>query len=61
MLVRGPDGAEVGRGLVGYDIGEARAILGARSSDIERILGYAGRSVMIHRDDLVLLGEGGDA
>jgi glutamate 5-kinase len=59
ILVRGPDGGEVGRGLVGYDAVEARAILGANTRDIGRILGYSGRSAMIHRDDLVLIGEAG--
>jgi glutamate 5-kinase len=59
ILVRGPDGGEVGRGLAGYDAAEARAILGANTRDIGRILGYSGRSAMIHRDDLVLIGEAG--
>jgi glutamate 5-kinase len=61
ILVRGPDGGEVGRGLAGYDAAEARAILGASTRDIGRILGYSGRSAMIHRDDLVLIGEAGEA
>ncbi len=61
ILVRGPDGGEVGRGLAGYDAAEARAIMGANTRDIPRILGYAGRAAMIHRDDLVLIGEAGDA
>jgi glutamate 5-kinase len=60
VLVRGPDGAEIGRGLSGYDAGEAMRIIGRSSRDIPGILGYAGRSAMIHRDDLVLIGEGSD-
>jgi glutamate 5-kinase len=60
ILVRGPDGGEVGRGLAGYDAAEARAILGVNTRDIGRILGYSGRSAMIHRDDLVLIGEAGE-
>jgi glutamate 5-kinase len=59
ILVRGSDGGEVGRGLSGYDADEARAIMGAKTGDIPRILGYAGRAAMIHRDDLVLIGEAG--
>jgi glutamate 5-kinase len=59
ILVRGQDGGEIGRGLAGYDADEARAIMGARTGDIERILGYGGRAAMIHRDDLVLIGEAG--
>jgi len=54
VIVRGPDGHEVGRGLVAYDAGDADKIRGKSSSDILLILGIAGRSEMIHRDDLVL-------
>ncbi len=48
------DGKELGRGIVAYDIAEVQAILGCRSDDIESRLGYRGRSVVVHRDDLVL-------
>jgi glutamate 5-kinase len=61
ILVRGADGGELGRGLAGYDAAEARAIMGVKTGDIARILGYAGRAAMIHRDDLVLIGEAQDA
>src|SRR5262252_2389470 len=54
VILRGPDGHEVGRGLVAYDAGDADKIRGKSSSDILLILGIAGRSEMIHRDDLVL-------
>jgi glutamate 5-kinase len=47
-------GAELGRGLAAYSNTEARAIMGRRSADIEEILGYRGRSVLVHRDDMVL-------
>jgi glutamate 5-kinase len=57
VLVRGPDGAEVGRGLIAYDAGDADKIKGRSSADILSILGFAGRVEMIHRDDLVLGGE----
>src|ERR1700758_5370263 len=53
-IVRGPDGHEIGRGLVAYDAGDADKIRGKSSSDILLILGISGRSEMIHRDDLVL-------
>ncbi len=49
------DGAELGRGLVGYSADEARVIAGRKSGDIEAVLGYRGRDEMIHRDDLVLI------
>ena len=56
VVVRGPDGAEIGRGLVAYDAEDAARIRGRSSNDIAVILGFAGRAAMIHRDDLVLSG-----
>ncbi len=57
VVVRGPDGAEIGRGLVAYDAVAAVQIMGKSSTAIEAVLGYKGRSEMIHRDDLVLAAE----
>jgi glutamate 5-kinase len=57
VLVRAPDGAEVGRGLSAYDAGDADRIKGRSSADVLLILGYTGRTEMIHRDDLVIGGE----
>jgi glutamate 5-kinase len=54
VVVRGPDGAEIGRGLIAYDADDAVKIRGKSSGDILLILGFAGRAEMIHRDDLVL-------
>jgi glutamate 5-kinase len=54
VIVRGPDGSEVGRGLVAYDAEDAERIKGRSSSDIAQILGLEGRAEMIHRDDLVI-------
>lgn len=54
VIIRGPDGAEVGRGLVAYDRDDAVRLVGQNSERIEAILGYRGRSEMIHRDDLAL-------
>jgi glutamate 5-kinase len=54
VVVRGPDGGEVGRGLVAYDAEDAERIKGRSSSDIALILGLEGRAEMIHRDDLVI-------
>lgn len=47
-------GTELGRGLACYDADEVRRLIGCRSEDIESRLGYRGRSVVVHRDDLVL-------
>jgi glutamate 5-kinase len=57
VIIRGPDGGEVGRGLVAYDIEDAERIRGKSSADILSILGFGGRAEMVHRDDLVLGGE----
>jgi glutamate 5-kinase len=54
VVIRGPDGAEVGRGLVAYDADDAAKIRGQTSSDIISILGFGGRAAMVHRDDLVM-------
>ena len=47
-------GTELGRGLVEYSSDDAARLLGCRSENIEQRLGYRGRSVMVHRDELVL-------
>ena len=47
-------GNELGRGLAEYSDEEARRLAGCRSEQFEERLGYRGRSVMIHRDELVL-------
>lgn len=57
VLVRGPDGAEIGRGLIAYDAADADKIKRRSSADIMQILGYTGRTEIIHRDDLVIGGE----
>jgi glutamate 5-kinase len=54
VVIRGPDGAEVGRGLVAYDADDAAKIRGQASGDIISILGFGGRAAMVHRDDLVM-------
>jgi len=55
VLVRGPDGADLARGLSAYAAADARRIAGHRSEEIETLLGWRGRDEIIHRDDLVLL------
>jgi glutamate 5-kinase len=54
VVIRGPDGAEIGRGLVAYDVSDAEKIKGRSSADIQTILGYSGRTEMVHRDHLVV-------
>ncbi|MBM3538976.1 MAG: glutamate 5-kinase [Alphaproteobacteria bacterium] len=54
VVVLGPNGVEVARGLVAYSSADAARIKGHKSREIETLLGYRGRDEMIHRDDLVL-------
>ena len=54
VTVVAPDGRELGRGLTEYSNDDAALLTGCRSDEIEERLGYRGRSVMIHRDELVL-------
>jgi glutamate 5-kinase len=54
VMLLASDGSELGRGLAAYSGDEAQKIKGRRSEQIEDILGYRGRSVMVHRDDMVL-------
>jgi glutamate 5-kinase len=54
VVVRGPDGAALGRGLTAYSCADADRIKGHHSDRIQAILGFRGREEMIHRDDLVL-------
>jgi glutamate 5-kinase len=56
VVLRGPDGAEIGRGLVAYDADYAERIRGRSSDEIATITGFEGRAAMVHRDDLVVGG-----
>lgn len=54
VTIRALDGRDLGRGLIAYPHDQAAAILGKRSSEIAAILGHAGRTELIHRDDMAL-------
>ena len=60
VVVKDRDGREVARGLAAYNASDAERIAGKRTVEIEAILGYRGRDEMIHRDDLILTGNGHD-
>ena len=49
-----PGGRELGRGLIAYARGDAERIIGRKSGEIAAILGHAGRTELVHRDDMVL-------
>jgi glutamate 5-kinase len=53
--VRSKDGRVIGRGLSAYNVVDVRLIMGHRSEEIEALLGFRGRSEVIHRDDLAVI------
>jgi glutamate 5-kinase len=55
VILRGPDGAEHGRGLINYSADESRRIAGHKTGEIEALLGYARGNAIIHSDDLVFV------
>lgn len=54
VTIQQADGHALGMGLVRYSAAHARAIAGHRSDEIEAILGYPGRSSLVHRDDMAI-------
>jgi glutamate 5-kinase len=54
VIIRAADGRELGRGLIAYARADAERIIGRKSGDIAAILGHAGRTELVHRDDMVL-------
>jgi glutamate 5-kinase len=56
VRILSPDGAELARGLVRYDAGEAQRIKGQRSDAMATTLGYAASPELVHADDLALTG-----
>lgn len=55
IAVLAPDGSVLARGLSEYDAAECAALKGRPSAEHEALLGYAPRSALIHRDQLVML------
>jgi len=55
VAVLDPLGKAVAQGLAEYDASEVESIRGKRSEEHAALLGYAPRSAVIHRDQLVLL------
>ncbi|RGP40057.1 Glutamate 5-kinase [Altererythrobacter insulae] len=53
--VKGPDGESIAKGLVEYDAVVCRRIAGMREDFQAKILGYAPRAAVVHRDHMVLL------
>ncbi len=55
VTVTDQDGRKIAIGLVAFHSEDSKRIAGLKSHELEPILGYAGRSEMIRRDDLVLV------
>jgi glutamate 5-kinase len=49
-----PNGTTIGQGLSEYDSAEAKKIIGLNSAEVSQLLGPNIRSVLIHRDDMVV-------
>lgn len=58
VVVKGPDGEEIARGVVRYDSRDLHKVKGLHSDEISNFLGYWYGPV-VHRDDLILLIEDG--
>jgi glutamate 5-kinase len=54
VIIRAADGRELGLGLIAYARADAERIIGRKSGEIAAILGHAGRTELVHRDDMVL-------
>ena len=54
VVIVGPDGDVIGRGLVEYDLKDAKSMIGLQSADIRKLFGEHVRSELIHRDNLVV-------
>ena len=55
IAILATDNQLLGHGLIAYDCVEADLIKGARSDELESLLGYAGRPALVHRDDMALV------
>jgi glutamate 5-kinase len=59
VIIRAPDGHELGRGLIAYARFDAERIIGRKSAEIATILGVSRCDELIHRDDMALHRNGG--
>ena len=52
--IRNQNGKKIGKGVSYYDSSELSKILGKKTSEIKKSLGYNGRNEIVHRDYLTL-------
>ena len=55
VAIQGPGGTPLANGLSEYDAPECVRLIGTHTSEQADLLGYAPRSAVVHRDQLVLL------
>ncbi|HTG38978.1 glutamate 5-kinase [Sphingomonas sp.] len=55
IVLAGPDGVPVARGLAEYGDADAALVVGKRSEEQAAVLGYAPRSALVHRNHMALL------
>jgi glutamate 5-kinase len=55
VRVMGPAAREIARGLVNYASADLLRIIGHRSDEIEKLLGFNYGDEVIHRNNMVLL------
>jgi glutamate 5-kinase len=55
VLIAGPRGKELARGIVRYGSADLAQILGLHSDQIPERLGYTAGPVAVHRNDMILL------
>lgn len=54
VSIHGPDGNEIARGITNFSAAEVNAIKGAKTKEIERLLGHKGYEEVVHRNNMVL-------
>jgi glutamate 5-kinase len=55
IAIRDAEGRTLAHGLSEYDAGECARLIGTHSNEQAEILGYAPRSSVVHRDQMILL------
>ena len=55
VAIHDPSGKLIARGLAEYSSAECEKLKGKRTDEHAELLGYAPRSAVVHRDQLVLL------
>ncbi|MEZ5692152.1 MAG: glutamate 5-kinase [Rickettsiales bacterium] len=54
IMIYNKNNKKLGCGLIAYNSEDTTKIIGKKSSEIEKILGFRRKDVLIHRDDMVL-------